>query len=675
MYKKAISLSLVLALFLGIIFSYNTSITMATPKTLRLSQAKNLSLSNSATYRKIKNKIELKQISYKQAVKSLKLKKKNMSTFRWTPLLSFKFPEKADLVDESEFVYKPMKIQSEINTLKHQLSDAKLEAYEKAGLLYAEVYGYQEIVKFKENQLVLLEENLEKNKGRLLLGLATKSDVESIEKEISAITKALANDIKNFELTKKSLSDLINLDVTSGYIFENPYIDSQIPRKELDNIVEYTLENDHSYYEAKINTSMGLLLLDTNYDLMKSQYGSKMSYIVSYITQVKNGEKADGASFKKSYDQFLTAIDQPWQGKKRILFIKIPREWFKGAIDGVRYVEDEPYGLYEAALEYQELLEEQKSLAKEIDKQIRGDYETLISARKSYLDLMDTISTEEENLKKTLLLNSLGECTFEEYTEAKAQYEELQLEAIEALQLYTTLLFSYDKLTCGAASMYFNDEEITLNGAAGGDSYIINEETETAMYYINSIIEDYMFEFGIYLPEDFETEITHYELWADDYQIGERTSIDKKIRHMMITTEEVNKFCVRVYENDEFIDECKIDTQVYQGELDIVTGYVIDEVEQKVQIGTYSAKEIEGTAMSEISIKINAKEGVEYYILTNNEGKVVFSDELVEITNSFKYLSFIANSLEDVHIKCYDKDKNYLYDGIFSPSDYSIYKE
>lgn len=673
--KKWISVLLVITIFISIFSVHrDETVVLATPKTLRLTQAKNLGLSNSDAYRKIKNKIELKKVSYKQAVKSLKLKKKNMSTFRWTPLLSFKFPEKATLMDESEFVYKPMQIQNEITDLKHELSDTKFKVYEEVGNLYTELYSYQKRIAFQEEQLAGLEETLAKNENRALLGLGTKEDVKVIEQNISTIETSLSSEMKKFINAKQELSDMIGLDVTTNYKFENPYLDSELPRKELDNFVAYTLENDHSYYSAKLDTALGLLLLNTNYDLMKKQYGGKMSYISSYVQQVKNGEKVDGSAFKSSYDKFLVEIDKPWTGKKRILFIRVPKEWFKGAIDGVRYIEDEPYGLYETSLEYQELLADEKSLAKEIEKQVRADYETLVNARTSYLQMQKKVEQEEELVNQTLILNTMGECTFEEYTDAKEQYEELQMDALEALQVYTTLLYSFDRLTCGAASAYMSGQDLSLDSAAGGTSVIVDEETEEAMYYIDSIIEDNMFEFGIYLPDDFETEITHYELWADSYQIGVRTEIEKKIRHLMINTQDVEKFMVRVYENNTFIDECVIDTQVYQGPLKIVTGYTVTEEHVSNTIGAYTVEEIGMTAMSKIQLSIEPKEGVEYYALTNKDGKNIFKEEVISIKEGFSYLSIITGNLSGIVIKCYDKNKNFMYDAYFKTSDFSIYK-
>ena len=143
-------------------------------KKFSLKQAQQLAIANSSAYKKVLNKIELQEIKYAAAVKSIKMKKKNMSTFRWTPLLSFKFPEQPTLADEYDWQYKPVQITCVINKLKHQLSDEKLASKEEISLLYVEAYVCQEKITFQEKQLEEAETTLEKNKIRLSAGEASQ---------------------------------------------------------------------------------------------------------------------------------------------------------------------------------------------------------------------------------------------------------------------------------------------------------------------------------------------------------------------------------------------------------------------------------------------------------------------------------------------------------------------
>lgn len=671
--RKGVSLLLCMVLFSGSMIAAKP--VQAAEYTLLLSQAKAIALANSDSYRQIKSKILLKEVSYKQAVKSVQLKIKNKTTFRWSPLLSFKFPEKLNFEDESSMVYQPAQIQNEITSLKHDLTDEVYSVYESTEQAFLKAYTLQEKVAFEEEQLEGLEDTLQKNKGRLLLGLAVQSDVDAMEKNVTAAQEKLAADMKSYENAKEKLGDLLHIDVTTRYTFESPFIDTEIPRTQLDSLIEYTLENDQSYYEAKMATKLSMIQLETNYNLVKSQYGSKINLISPYVQTVMSGEKVDSSAFKASYDKFLTEIDKPWQGNYKILFIKIPKEWLKGQIDGVRYIEDEPYALYENALEYQDTLSEQEALAKELESQVKDSFETVVTARSAYLSLKTQAAESKEQLQKEQVLNQLGELTFEEYTESQKQYEEQQVEMLEALETYTSLLYSLDRLTCGAVSKYFADTEISLQGGSGGNSYIVDEETiEGARYYITSIVEDNMFEFGIYLPEDFETNVTHYELWVDDYIIGEKTEIGKTLRHLTLSLTGKERVFVRLYNGEEFVDDCEIDASAYQGALNIMD-YQIKKSEEpkKRTIGRYEITARNDVGLVEISLTIDGVEEVQYYAIRNEEGTQLLTKEKTAITDAFVYLDFLVKDMDSLQIQCCDAGGGEKYIAYFNTLDQSIY--
>jgi len=643
--------------------------------TLLLSQAKTIALANSDSYRRIKSKIALKEVAYKQAVKSVQLKIKNKRTFRWSPLLSFKFPEKLNFEDESDFVYKPAQIQNEITKLRHDLTDEVYAVYDSVEQAFLKAYTYQEKIAFEEEQLEGLQNTLAKNQGRLILGLAGRGDVEAMEKNITAAKEKLAQDMKNFETAKTKLGDLLTLDVTTRYVFSNPYVDAEIPRTALNGLVDYTLEQDQSYYEAKMTTQLALLQLDKNYSLLQGQYGGNIGLISSYVMQVKNGQKIDGDAFKASYDKFLEKIDKPWQGSWRILFIRIPKEWLKGSIDGVRYIEDEPYTLYENALEYQDALADQKALAKELETQVRDSFESVVTSRGAYLKLKAEAGEMKEQLQKEQVLNRMGELTFEEYTESQKQYEEKQIEVLEGLELYSSLLFGLDRLTCGGVTRYFKDMGIALDGTSGGISYIVDEETaDGARYFIQSIVEDNMFEFGIYLPEDFETDITHYELWCDDYIIGEKKETDKLLRHLTLTLTGDERLFVRLYNDEEFVEDCEIDPYAYQGPLEI-TGYMVVKTEEakKRAIGSYEVQKQNERGTVEITLTINGAEEIQFYTLQNEEGKFLLREEQTPITQPFLYLEFLSEDLDFLRIQCYGADGSQKYEAYFDTAEHTVY--
>ena len=94
-------------------------VSAAAPKTLQLQQARRMALTNNPEITKTYNEILLKEIQYTESVKEVKAKVKNLTSFRWTPLLSFKFPEQLDMSEEYDLNVKPLNLQTEIDMLRH----------------------------------------------------------------------------------------------------------------------------------------------------------------------------------------------------------------------------------------------------------------------------------------------------------------------------------------------------------------------------------------------------------------------------------------------------------------------------------------------------------------------------------------------------------------------------
>lgn len=632
------------------------------PRTISLAQVKSMALSNSSDYRKTKSRLTLQGVKYQQALKSVALKQKNKSSFRWTPLLSFKLPEKSNLSEESEYIFKPMMIQTETSVLQHKLTDIRYQTQETVCNLYVTLYTQQEKIDFYEKRITEREKELGRNQARLLTGEAFQADVDSMEKSLTELETKLAAEMRAFESSKAKMSDLIRLDITSGWRFSNPYVEASIERRHLASIIQHTIENDQQLYEAKLDTAEKLAMLDTNYALMSAQYGHQMGLVSPYISQVKRGEKLDSDSFKRQYDALLQSVDRPWEGQFRILFFRFSKEWRKGQISGIRYVEDEPYLLYTNALDYQEALETQKQTQKELEQNVREGYENLITARNSYQALQKETLGLQQKVQRGTNLNLAGELPYEELQELQTELEEVSLEELEAFSTYSQFLYSYDRLTCGAITQLLQEEKTGLGAIEGGISYVSEEAArEGVCYYIQTRIEDQVFELGVYVPKDYELTLTDYELWCDDIRIGERTALNRTIRHLFLDLQNTQKVFLRFYDGDDFIDDCEIDPQQYSGPLSIVKDYLVVQETDNVW-GNFTCRVSPDTQM--LTIKLTGKEAgkAAYYRIQDENGKALFSDELREMTKEFPYLSLVEADLERLTVQLYDREKKLLAD-------------
>lgn len=665
--------------FIGLLGSIITVISVCTPlagqtsfesyaanKKISLQTCRTLAVENSDKYDNALDSVESKQAKYESAVKSLKLKKKNLTTFRWSPLLNFSFPQSLTLDQESEFEFKPMSLSYDIDIAKHKVSDVKLDVYQEINTIYTDIYTLQKSIAFNEERVETLEEGIKRNEARLKLGEAKQADIDTLQSRLDAITKTLASDNRTLEADLKKLSNKIGTDVTTGYDFASPYINAELSRDQLDRLIEYTLDHDETYYEACIEEMRAKVQLQTNYRLMKQHYGGDINLISSYVNSALNGNTIKKKAFKTDYKTFLEKIDSYWQGKKKICwFIKIPRLWLKGSVDGTRYIEDDPNILYQDVLDYQSAYSEKLATEQEVTEAVTDAFNNYVSVKASYEQYQQDIKKAEEDLKKDEVKNRMGQLTFEEYDTELTSYEDLQKSLIDTMKLYSDSLYSLDRTTCGGV------DELLSDGEAGiGQSFTIANSASGAYYYITPIIQKQEFEVSIYIPDDFVVEVTDFELWVDNVQIGDRTSKDGKLRHLGLTFDDEPEVKIRLYNEDEFIDDCIIDAQEVSGPLNVITGYDIDK-ELGDDLGTYDVAMDSTTGLIEITVKPDDP-AVKYFVVRDSEGQALGSDEPISISKSLKHLQLVQTDMSLMTVDLYDEDKNVIYNGRFDTANKKV---
>lgn len=676
-HNRILALVLAIALVVTSVVTWESMDAKAQVKAVyTLSQARAQAYSNSSKLEQLENKLETKKVQLEQSIKTIKMKQKNMSTFRWSPLLSFKFPTKPDLAEAFEFEFKPTSIQYEIDILNHQITDQKFEIYQQVNSVYLDIVMLETEIDLNQKKLDATNKAIEKNKMKLWVGQATQGDIDAMSSKARSLQSKISSASRNLISRKKRLVNLTgNESIYTAYSFENPLIEADMKRTEVINdLVQYTLDHDQTYYEAKIAQQSAYVQLTTNYQLMSEQYGSKLSMIRSYYNQALNGEKINAKAFKKTYKEFLEAIDKPWDGSYRIIFFKFPKVWFKGAIDGSRYVEDEPYALYESALEYQDARLEAESIKAEITSQVEDSFDNYVSVKNSYQELIDQVNAAKRQLDKDLFLNRSGVMTYDEYTSSLDNYETLQSEMMEGAKLYSSSLYEFDRLTCGAISKYISEGGLDVNAADGGESVIIEENVEGSHYYIEQIIQNQEFRLRVQLAEELEGEITDFELWCDDTQIGERTAIDKTLRHLALALKDVEVVKIRFYNDDTFVDDCEIDPSSLTGELEITTGYHIQD-QESLEVGTYSCQLNDTTGFTEVTLSPEAQEGICYYLIRTADEKYLVTEEPITVATVFKYLSVLEPDLSKVTIEFYDSAKTKMYEGTFDTVNMKLLKK
>ena len=642
------------------------------PKNLYLSEVKKLALSKSKSYKKIKTKIKTKQAKYTDAVKRIAAKKKKLATFSWTPLLSFKFPTDPSFTEEFDFYFKPISIQAEITNLKHQLNDEIYAVYEKATNLYVEIYTLQEKINFNKKQLESTKNTLVKNEARLALGLALESDVKAIKKSITKLEKTITTNERKFTNQKEKLKKMIGIEIRSRYIFLNPYKEAVIERANLEDLTKHTLANSQAVFEAMSNTSLARFTLDEYDTLMRNRYGSKMDMVNSYVVMARNGEEVDGGELLDKFNELLKEIDKKWDGKLKILFIKIPKLWFKGPTAGSRYIEDEPYALYNAILDYQEARLAEESTRDEVATEVKDSFENLKTLETTYRDGKENLEAQKKELEQALIKNQMGLMEFSEYTDLQKEYEDAELDLAGNLDAYTQALMSFDRLTCGGITKLLTDGSFDAEDTVGGESYLVAEIVEGMSYYIKVQHESNIFELGLFVPDDYEVEVTDYELWIDNVKIVKQP-VDKNIRHLGFNLDGSERVFLRFYKDEDMICDVDIDPSQYSGAIDLIEGYVVKKKEEEIiKLGEYSIKADDSTGTVSFTFTADKElSDAATFKLLNAQG-VVLGDMQTDVGQPMVYLSLLQGSVGDITVAVFDAEGKQIGSGTPDPETMTV---
>lgn len=645
----------------------------AAGRVLLLEQAQSMAISRDTAISKKNNEIILKQMKYIEAVDGIKAKIKNLRSFRWSPLLSFHFPEQLDMTEEYELNIKPLTLQAEITTLRHELKDLRYAASAAASKEYLEVYLLQEKVAFCQARLLAAQSELARNQARLITGDAVQTDIDNMQRSVDTLTGELAALKRNFQTAKETLSDRIRLDITSGYTFRNPLKELSLPREELDGILSYTLENDQTLYAARMSASTALINLNSYESLMRNHYGSKLNAVQTFVDMAKSGQDIDYSAFMLRYKAMLKDFDQPWSGKIRILFFRFTKEWFKGAIDGTRYIEDEIYALYTACMEYANARRDEESTEKDLRKRVSAQYEQIVSAWSSYESLAGMVVSSKETLDKVSALNQLGKASYDELKTAREDYESIQLDALDALAAYNTMLYDFDRLTCGAISSYLKGISLERETGGQGDSFSRLDPIQDPYYYLYTTVEDLTFHLGVSIPDGFTPEITSFELWSGQIQIGERTPVTEEITHLTLDYGGDSILTLRFYDGESYVSQCEIDATVPRDVLQLEGEHAAAPV-QEAPAGSYeiSTSSTGGISTSTLTLHVNRDLGAASYTITYGTASI-YTSEHIPVEEPFHYLTILISSLEQVQLNLFDRQGGFIQTLRFEPQTQTLY--
>ncbi len=645
----------------------------AYPNTLTMTQAVTSALKTSYSITKVKNDIVLKKISLQQAIQAIKDTRKKESTIKFSLLFNIKFPTGHALPKEIELIMKVPTIQSEIEDLTRKVENEKLKVISNTQNTYFNVLELMNACNTLESSISSSKSTYKKLYIDYAIGNAKKDDVDEVKSNIEKLEKEYQSNLLRYENAKKKLSELIGINVTQGYVFSEDFSTLKLQRGQLDSIVNFALSKDYSVYSTELKQKIAETEVEKLRNIYNSRWGSMVSVIESEIA--KNGP-IDYTTFIDKYQAALSNIERPYQGNYviKILFItiKIPKEWFRSEFDGIRYFEDQKYALFISLMDRDAARKETQEIKKTLRSSIEDGFNTLLELWTSYEESKKAIDSAKSQYERVKKLNLTGQAQFLEVESAKNDVISAEQASYSALIAYNKTLASFDYTCAGAIDKLKTG--VSLDAGSKLDSGLswldeIND-ADKPYWYLNTLIDNYKFVFGVKVPEESGLEVTHYELCTEDGKlIGQRTPINNTILHIPLVYEGTTKLIVKLYNDNKLAYISEIDAAEITGTLELKEAIednasLVNQLPSSGSVlGSWKVTTGADKFTSKLLLEFNSTVDAAFYSLSTETGNQINSEKL-PVTTPLSHLSLLFADTSKLVVTVYDTKGTPLFDAL-----------
>ena len=421
------------------------------------------------------------------------------------------------------------------------------------------------------------------------LAKAKRSDLEYIQDNIISLQKEREQNIMSQNEKQLKLAALLGKDDFLGCTVSEQIQQTYFDRQQLQQILNYALENDFELYQKRQNRILAEKETDVVMGIYKNVYSKYMTEVESYIKSHKN-TKIDYEQFISRYQNTLDNIDSPWYGSYviNLIFFKIyiPKEWFKGEYSGTRYMEDEKYQLFLTLVERDKAIEEEKQAQKQLEQTIQTAYTTLKTMQSSIQQMEQNLAQNEIRYNKSLEDNKKGIVSFTELESVRQSLFQQQEALYETKIDYAKSLSTFNSQTAGYVNYFLGIAQSNQEEYEMGQSVM-----DTATWHIKNNITDYNFMFSVVVPEEYG--VDSYQLYYEDVAVGEKTPISETLTHLSVTYGDTTILTVNFYKGNQLKYTAEIEGLYYDGTLNMkpASGTIQTQQKQYEQVGKWNIQQ------------------------------------------------------------------------------------
>lgn len=394
------------------------------------------------------NLISQKQMEYEIAQETIKRDQKWNTEYEWTPWIDLNLPEGVDLFSDFENTMKPFQISYEIDVLSSRLVDQRKQEALQIAEAYIDCYEWQELCQEYEEQVKKQAGWEQQNRSQLFIGKKGLEKQELDQMKSLGYKMLLEKARLQWEDGIAKLENLTGITLSTEDILLDPctgIYHTVLTKTQLESIIQQSHEYDLTYVEQLMEYKLLQLSMETNYRLMRKQFGSQMEHIRIYIDMVENGETVQADICKKVYDSVLQNIAKSRKTASQQVSLAVSSD---NSIS-MQYIKEDPYVLLRNIMDYQSLRAKLQQADHDLSYRIQHGYNQYQMAWKEYESAKQEVAKWEDVLQKNQYRIRFGYASLESEQDWRAQYDASKIACQKKKIDYVKSFYALDRITYG----------------------------------------------------------------------------------------------------------------------------------------------------------------------------------------------------------------------------------
>lgn len=454
-------------------------------------------------------------------------------------------------------------------------SQKELELRQSVETAFYQVYQLEKVKEdayeaFLEKQNDIMEWEL-----RQRLQLANQDEVDAVKEAATKAESAYKQAALNHKAALIQFGDLIGRNLEMDQVsLEVPDQYAELNQTTALRLISHAMMNDASLLsqiEQRKNAELKLKIIR---DLYKAKFGYEH---MAGIEAVYDSGSVNMELLKVYNDLLLENVQKDWEGNVEIpglgITLPIPKSFFQGEYDGIRYFDDQRQALIVAQMELNQAMAQEQEIRKTLEQKVKTAYLAAKSAEETYAQSLRAVDVAKQNKATMEVKLQAGLASQADVDLADEKIKEAEAVQDAAYVQYLIALSALNVQSSGGLEPFMREGTLPWQSISDGLAPLNENETNlspqvSGTWELSALHDGLLGQFSVQVNG--LAQVDSYTLHTTDGQrIGALTQIQEAVTHLYVLLNEPQNLEVRLYADGQLVAKAVLEGNSLSGNLQI----------------------------------------------------------------------------------------------------------